>query len=266
VTGEQALILPCLGRTERDVQESGEQFVTVENSMGVVHASRGVLPPASEHLLSEPALVARLAAATLGDRTSVDWLGLAADYDRVREHIARVVPGFDDYNRRVRVPGGFYLPNPPRDERRFPTATGKARFTIHPIPRHDLVPGELLLMTIRSHDQFNTTVYDLDDRYRGVKGGRRVVFLHGDDIVAAGLQDGDWVDLVGRPDAPGAEPRVARRFRVAAYDIPRRCAAAYFPETNVLVPLDSVAERSNQPASKSVVIRLRPANDPARGA
>ena len=256
VTGEQALILPCLGRTEHDVQASGEQFVSVEDTMGVVHASRGVLPPASPDLLSEPAIVARLARATLGARTTVDWEGLAADYDRIRDHIERVVPGFDAYNRRVRAPGGFYLPNAVRDELRFDTPTGKARFTIHPVPRHDLAPGQFLLMTVRSHDQFNTTIYGQDDRYRGVKGGRRVVFLHADDVREQGLEEGRWVDLVSHFEG---EERVARRFRVVTYEIPRRCAAAYFPETNVLVPLRSTADGSNQPASKSVVISLRPA-------
>jgi molybdopterin-dependent oxidoreductase alpha subunit len=253
VTGEQALILPCLGRTERDVQAGGEQFVSVEDSMGVVHASRGVLPPASAHLLSEPALVARLARATLDGRTSVDWEALSSDYDRVRDHIERVVPGFDDYNRRVRAPGGFYLPNAVRDARRFDTETGKARFSVHVIPRHDLAPGQFLLMTIRSHDQFNTTIYGPDDRYRGVHGGRHVVFLHADDIAGAGLSPGEWVDLISHF---GSEERVAPRFLLVPYEIPRGCAAAYYPETNVLVPLDSVAEGSNQPASKSIVITL----------
>ncbi len=259
ITGEQALILPCRGRTERDVQDGGEQFVSVEDSMGVVHASRGVLAPASPHLLSEPAIIGRLARAALGDRTTVDWEGLTADYDRIRDHIERVVPGFEDYNRRVRAPGGFYLPNPARDERRFDTPSGKARFTVHPIPRCRLLPGQYLLMTIRSHDQFNTTIYGLDDRYRGVKGGRRVVFLHSDDVREAGLEAGQCVDLTSHFEG---EERVARRFLVVPYDIPRRCAAAYYPETNVLVPLRSVADGSNQPASKSVVVSVKPSAAP----
>jgi len=254
VTGEQALILPCLGRTERDMQASGEQFVSVENSMGVVHASRGSLEPASPHLLSEAAIVARLAGATLDVRGTVDWLWLTEDYDRIRERIAHTIPGFDDYNRRVREPGGFYLPNLAR-ERKFITATGKANFTVHPLPRHALAPGQFLMMTMRSHDQFNTTIYGLDDRYRGIYNERRVVFLNAEDVREAGLKKGSVVDLVSHFDG---EERTARRFIVVPYSIPRRCAATYFPETNVLVPVGSVAERSNTPASKSVVISLRP--------
>ncbi len=254
VTGEQALIMPCLGRTERDVQRAGAQVVSVEDSMGVVHASRGTLEPASPHLLSETAIVARLAHATLKERSTVDWLSLAADYDRIREHIARVIPGFDDYNRRVRVPGGFYLPNLARG-REFVTATGKANFTVHQLPRHTLAPGQFLMMTMRSHDQFNTTIYGLDDRYRGIYNERRVVFLNAEDVREAGLKKGDVVDLVSHFDG---EERTARRFIVVPYSIPRQCAATYFPETNVLVPVGSVAERSNTPTSKSVVISLRP--------
>jgi molybdopterin-dependent oxidoreductase alpha subunit len=255
VTGRQALILPCLGRTERDVQAGGEQFVSVEDSMGVVHASRGVLEPASPHLLSEPAIVARLARAVLGGRTTVDWEGLAAHYDRVRDHVERVVPGFERYNERVREPGGFYLPNGPRVGR-FTTASGKARFTVHPVPRHDLAEDQLMLMTIRSHDQFNTTVYSEDDRYRGVFGGRRVVFVNEADLRRLGLRDGQSVDVTSHFEG---ERRTARRFLTVAYPIPPRCAAAYFPEANVLVPLRSVSDGSNQPASKSVAVTLTPA-------
>jgi len=257
ITGEQALILPCLGRTEIDVQSSGEQFVSCENSMGVVQASRGSLEPASAHLLSEPVIVARLAAATLGERSKVNWMELAGDYDLIRGHIARVIPGFDDYNRRVREPGGFYLPNGAR-ERQFKTASGRAVFTVHELPRHDLQPGQFLMMTMRSHDQFNTTVYGLDDRYRGIYNGRRVVFLNAEDMRESGLAEGQTVDLISHFE--GAE-RVARGFRVVSYSIPRRSAATYFPEANVLVPIESVAERSNTPASKSVVISLRPATE-----
>jgi molybdopterin-dependent oxidoreductase alpha subunit len=254
VTGEQALILPCLGRTERDVQASGEQFVSCENSMGVVQASRGNLGPASDQLLSEVAIVARLARATLGENSTVEWEKLAGDYDLIREHIERVVPGFDDYNRRVREPGGFYLPNGAR-ERKFHTASGKAEFTVHPLPKSELEPGQFLMMTIRSHDQFNTTIYSDDDRYRGIHGDRRVVFLNAEDVREAGLKEGQAVDLVSHFEG---EERIARSFRVVSYPIPRRCAAAYFPEANVLVPVRHVAERSNTPASKSVVITLRP--------
>jgi molybdopterin-dependent oxidoreductase alpha subunit len=254
ITGQQALILPCLGRTEVDVQATGAQFVSSENSMGVVQSSRGSLEPASPHLLSEPAIVARLAAATLGERTSVDWLALAANYDLIRSRIERVIPGFEDYNRRVREPGGFYLPNMAR-ERQFKTASGKANFTVHELPRHNLKDGQFLMMTMRSHDQFNTTIYGLDDRYRGIYQGRRVVFLNPQDITEAGLNAGQLVDLTSHFED---EERRAPRFVVVPYSIPRRCAATYFPEANVLVPIGSVAEKSNTPASKSVVISLRP--------
>ena len=255
ITGAQALILPCLGRTEIDEQASGPQFVTTENSMAVVQASRGFRPPGSPHLLSEPVIVAQLARATLGSRSTVAWERLTADYDRIREHIARVVPGFADYNQRVRAPGGFHLPSPVR-ELVFRTASGRAEFTVHDLPVHDLPAGQLLMMTIRSHDQFNTTIYGLDDRYRGIHNGRRVVLMNRDDISSAGLKEGQAVDLISHFEG---EERVARHFIVVPYDIPRRCAATYFPEANVLVPLCSVADKSNTPASKSVVITIQAA-------
>jgi molybdopterin-dependent oxidoreductase alpha subunit len=261
VTGRQALILPTIGRAESDVQASGPQFFSMENSMGIVHASRGTLPPASTELLSEPTIVARMATAALGSRSTVDWAALIADYDRIRERIERVVPGFDDYNRRVREPGGFYLPNLARDARQFTTTTGKANFTVHPIHRVALAPGQLLMMSMRSHDQFNTTVYGLDDRYRGIRNERRVVLLHEADIGALGLAAGQVVDLTSHWN--GAT-RVARQFVVVAYPIPRRCAATYFPEANSLVPIDSVAERSNTPTSKFVIITLAPSGSAGR--
>jgi molybdopterin-dependent oxidoreductase alpha subunit len=254
ITGEQALILPCLGRTEADQQATGPQFVTTENSMAVVQASRGFLPPASPELLSEPAIVSRLARATLENRTAVDWEGLIADYDLIRDLIARVIPGFENYNQRVRRPGGFYLPSSPR-ERVFKTPSGRAVFTVHELPTHNLNPGQFLMMTIRSHDQFNTSIYGLNDRYRGIQNGRRVVLLNSDDMLQAGLSEGQTVDLTSHFEG---EERVARRFTVVSYSIPRRCAATYFPETNVLVPVRSVAEKSNTPASKSVVISIKP--------
>jgi molybdopterin-dependent oxidoreductase alpha subunit len=259
ITGEQALILPCLGRTEIDRQAGGAQFVTMENSMGIVHTSRGSLVSASEHLLSEPVIVARLALATLKERSVVDWQRLVEDYDRIREHIARVIPGFEDYNRRVREPGGFYLPNPARDGV-FKTRTERATFTVHPLPRLELKPGQFLMMTMRSHDQFNTSIYGLDDRYRGIMNGRRVVLLNADDIKEGGLAAGQVVDLTSHFEG---ETRVARRFKVVPYSIPRRCAATYFPETNVLVPVRSVAEKSNTPASKSVIISIEPSDETA---
>jgi molybdopterin-dependent oxidoreductase alpha subunit len=255
ITGDRALILPCLGRTEVDVQSSGPQFVSTENSMAVVQISRGSLEPASPELLSEPQIVARLARATLEHRTTVDWEELANNYDKIRDAIERVVPGFDDYNARVRNPGGFYLPNAAR-KRVFNTSNGKAQFTIHQLPEHNLGPDQFLMMTIRSHDQFNTSVYTLNDRYRGISNGRRVVFLNEKDIAAAGLRARQVVDLVSHFEG---EERIARQFVVVPYDIPQRCAATYFPEANVLVPVRSVAEKSNTPASKSVVISIRPA-------
>jgi molybdopterin-dependent oxidoreductase alpha subunit len=253
ITGEQALILPCLGRTERDVQPAGPQYVTVENSMGIVHTSRGSLAPAGDELLSEPRIVARLAQATLADRPPrIDWNGLADDYDRIREGIAAVVPGCGGYVENVRRPGGFRLRNAAR-ERVFETKTGRARFTVQALPRHDLAPGRLLMMTIRSHDQFNTTVYAPDDRYRGVKGGRRAVLMNDDDARERGLRDGDTVDLTSHfTDGD----RTARHFTVVVYDIPRGCCATYFPEANVLVPLGAVARISNTPASKSIVVSV----------
>ncbi len=253
VTGKRALILPCLGRTEKD----GEQFVTTENSMNVVAPSRGTLSPASEMLMSEPAIIAGIATATLGARSTVDWNFLVRNYDVIRDHIAQVVKGCEDYNRRVRQPGGFRL-DIPASRRVFNTDTGKANFTVNPIRPLELQPGEFLMMSIRSHDQFNTTIYGNDDRYRGIHKGRRVVFLNADDISAAGFQRGQHVDLISR--YAGVE-RVAERFVVVPYEIPRRCAATYFPECNVLVPVDSYAEGSMTPASKSVIIRLRAANN-----
>ncbi|MFF7248368.1 FdhF/YdeP family oxidoreductase [Embleya sp. NPDC008237] len=255
VTGRRALILPTLGRTERD------QFVTVEDSMSAVHMSRGKLPPASPHLRSEVAIVCGLAERVLGDqgrgnRVSVPWRDFARDYDLIRDRIERVIPGFTDFNRRVREPGGFVLPHGPRDARTFPTTTGKANFS-----RNDLVvlrvpEGRLILQTVRSHDQYNTTIYGLDDRYRGIKQGRRVVFVNPADLAALGIADGSLVDLVGEW-SDGTERR-APSFKVVSYDTAVGCCAAYFPETNVLVPLDSTADESNTPTSKSIVIRLEP--------
>ena len=268
VTGATALILPCLGRTEED----RGRFVTTENSMGVVQMSRGRVPPASEHLLSEPEIVARLAEATLQDRTRVRYRWLAEEYDRIRDLIAQVIPGAGNYNERVRARGGFYLPNGPR-EGKFPTGSGRAKFTVHPLPKHALLPGQLLMMTVRSHDQYNTTIYGLEDRYRGLKGDRRVVLVNADDLREQGLKDGQTVNISShfspqrlegspqetRSDRVPEEVRTVRRFTVVAYDIPRGCACTYFPETNALVPSRHVAHTSNTPASKSVVITLEPA-------
>ncbi|MFG2836604.1 FdhF/YdeP family oxidoreductase [Streptomyces zaomyceticus] len=255
VTGTRALILPTLGRTDKDVQRSGKQFVTVEDSMSLVHASRGNLPPASPHLLSEPAIVARLARATLGAESATPWEEFEADYATIRDRIARVVPGFEDFNARLAADaGGFRLPHGPRDERRFPTRTGKANFTAAPVEYPRVPEGRLLLQTLRSHDQYNTTIYGLDDRYRGIKGGRRVVLVHPEDAAALGFADGSYTDLVSEW-TDGSERR-APGFRVVHYPTSRGCAAAYYPETNVLVPLESTADVSNTPASKSVIVRL----------
>jgi molybdopterin-dependent oxidoreductase alpha subunit len=260
ITGKQALILPCLGRTEIDKQAQGLQFVTTENSMAVVEQWSGRLEPASEQLLSEPAIVAGLAKAVSTTNLSlsnIDWDELIGDYDRIRERIERVVPNFENYNERVRQPGGFYLPNQIR-KREFKTTDGKAHFTIHPLSQIKLAPGEFLMMTMRSHDQFNTTIYGLDDRYRGIRNGRRIVFLNAEDMRSASLNEGQLVDLISRHN--GSE-RVARGFRVVPYSIPRQCAATYFPEANVLVPVDYYADKSHTPASKSVVITIRPTID-----
>jgi molybdopterin-dependent oxidoreductase alpha subunit len=253
VAGKQALILPCLGRTETDLQAGNAQFVSVEDSMGIVHPSQGTFAPASEHLLSEPRIVARLATATLGERAPrIAWGALADDYDRVRDLIARVVPDCERYGERVREPGGFRLYNAAR-ERVFQTQSRRARFTVHPLPERTLEPGQLLMMSIRSHDQYNTTVYGLDDRYRGVRGGRRVIFMNADDARDRGLGEGDVVDITSH-FVDGE--RTATRFVVHVYPMPRECCATYFPEANVLVPLGSVARKSNTPASKSVVVSV----------
>jgi molybdopterin-dependent oxidoreductase alpha subunit len=251
--GKRALILPCLGRTEIDVQGTGAQFVTVEDSMSMVHRSQGVLEPASPELRSEVAIVAALGSALIGSET-VAWSALVDDYDQVRDVIARVVPGFDDFNTRVRTPDGFQLPNVGRD-RTFSTIGGRAKFTVATPPDLALPPGRLRMMTIRSHDQYNTTVYGLDDRYRGVRGERRVVFVNPADIAELGLASRQVVDLVS--EFTDGE-RVCEAFIVVPFDLPRRCAATYFPEANPLVPLDSVADRSRTPTSKSIVIRIQP--------
>ncbi len=253
--GEESLLLPCLGRSERDVQASGPQFVTVEDSMSAVHRSQGWLEPASPALRSEPAIVAGLARAALGAEDAVPWEALAADYDRVRDRIARVVPGFEDFNRRVREGAGFVLPSGART-RAFDTRSGRAALRAVALPKLELAPGQLLLMTIRSHDQFNTTVYGDDDRYRGIRGDRRVVLLHAQDMAERGIGEGASVDLTSHFEA---ETRTLRAFRAVAYDIPRGCAAAYFPEANALVPVRAFAEGSFTPAYKSIAVSVSPA-------
>ncbi|MBA3968698.1 MAG: FdhF/YdeP family oxidoreductase, partial [Gemmatimonadetes bacterium] len=248
VGGREAMIWPCLGRTEADVQASGPQQVTVEDSMSCVHASRGRNRPASPQLRSEPAIVAGLASATLSD-SPVDWEALIADYDRIRERIERVLPAFAGYNDKIREPNGFVLRNSAA-QREWTTDSGRAEFVPVPTPNIQLPADQLRLFTIRSHDQYNTTIYGLDDRYRGIKGERRVIFMNPDDLAARSLADGSMVDICG----PGG--RSAPAFRAVAYDVPRGCAAAYFPETNVLVPFDSVARGSNTPTSKMVPVTV----------
>ncbi|MGH3662370.1 MAG: FdhF/YdeP family oxidoreductase, partial [Micromonosporaceae bacterium] len=250
VTGERALILPTLGRTDRDIQSGKEQAVSVEDSMGMVHASRGVVAPPSKDLLSEVAIICRLAREVLG--APAPWTEFESDYDKIRDRIAAVVPGFADFNTKLNE--GFTLPHQPRDSRTFPTSTGKANFTVNPLEVLKAPLGRLILQTIRSHDQFNTTVYSDDDRYRGVHNGRKVVLVNRADMVYLGLSDGATVDIVSEW-SDGLERR-ASGFSVAEYPTARGCCAAYFPETNVLVPLDSTAEHSNTPTSKSVVVRL----------
>jgi molybdopterin-dependent oxidoreductase alpha subunit len=248
--GRESLILPCLGRTERDARASGEQFVTVEDSMSMVHASRGRLRPGSPHLRSEVAIVTGLGQELFGG--DVGWQAMGDDYSLIRRHIANVVPGFDDFERRAQEPGGFQLPNGAR-ERTWATPDGKAQFAVNELTSAEVPDGYLLLQTVRSHDQFNTTVYGLDDRYRGIKGGRQVVFVNADDLRARGLNDGDHVDLVST--APDGERRLAD-LRVVEYPTAAGCIATYFPEANVLVPLDAVADGSNTPVSKSIPVRL----------
>jgi len=260
VHGATALILPTLGRTDRDIYNGTKQVVSVEDSMSMVHLSRGSLHPPGDRVRSEVAIVCELARTVLGPDHPVPWERFAGDYDSVRDAIAAVVPGCEDYNRKVRQPDGFQLPHPPRDAREFPTSTGKANFAVNPLEWVPVPPGRLVLQTLRSHDQYNTTIYGLDDRYRGVKGGRRVVFVNPADIEALGLGEGDRVDLVsefGDGDGPAQERR-AKDFLVVAYPTPVGNAAAYYPETNPLVPLDHVAAKSNTPVSKAIVIRLEP--------
>ncbi|SEC94868.1 FdhF/YdeP family oxidoreductase [Rhodococcus koreensis] len=258
VTGRAALILPSLGRTDKDVQNGRKQQVTVEDSMSMVHLSRGGLTPASEQLRSEVAIVCGIAQALFGPEHAVPWAEFSADYDRIRDSIARVIPGFADFNRKVRQPDGFGLPHPPRDERRFDTDTGKANFTVNELSWVPVPDGRLILQTMRSHDQYNTTIYGLDDRYRGVKGGRRVLFINELDITALGYAAGDRVDLVSEWETPdgSVEERRAEDFRLVPYPTPVGNVAAYYPETNPLIPLDHVAKKSNTPVSKAVTIRL----------
>ena len=255
IHGKQALILPCIGRTEKDLQDTGEQFVSVENSMGIVHSSQGILPPVSESVKSEPAIVAGLAKATLGNRSKVDWDKMISNYDHVRDAIEKVIPGFEQYNERVREPSGFYLPNGAR-EGKFNTPSGKAQFTVNKVPERQIAPEEYIMMTIRSHDQYNTTIYGLNDRYRGIYNERRVVLMNRADMTKEGFKPKTVVNLVG---IYNGEIRRAEQFLVVPYDIPQGCVATYFPEANVLVPIDSYAKGSKTPSSKWVAIKIEKA-------
>jgi molybdopterin-dependent oxidoreductase alpha subunit len=254
ITGKRALILPCLGRTEEDVQAAGKQFVTIEDSMGIINPSQGFFPPASPNLLSDVAIIGNLAHATLGPRSTTDWFGLVADYNLIRDSISRVILGFENFNARLAEEKFFYLPNAAK-HRVFKTTSGKAKLSVCPIPQHDLKSDEFLLTTVRSHDQFNSTIYGLNDRYRGVFDGRRVLFLNPLDMEARNLQAGQIVDIYSHFEG---EVRKAPRFAIVPYAIARRSAAAYYPETNVLIPIRSVAAKSNQPAAKSIRITLCP--------
>ena len=252
VTGKRALILPCLGRTEVDIQLSGEQFVSVENSMGVVHSSTGRLKPASNSLKSEVSIACSIGKA-LFDSNPINWEMFANNYDTIRDTIERVIPGFEKYNERVRVKGGFYLPNGPRDGPTWNTESGLAVFHCNKLSAIDQSDG-YVMMTIRSHDQYNTTIYGMDDRYRGIHKSRRIVLMNQEDMDKEGIVSSQEVDLVSNFN--GTE-RYAERWKVVPYSIPQGNVATYFPEANVLIPLDSVAEISNTPTSKSVLVKIK---------
>ncbi len=254
IHGKEAIILPTLGRSDADEWNNEKQFISCENSMGVVQLSKGNLKPISSDFLSEPVIVCKLAKAVLGSGSKVDWDLYLQHYDHIRNDIEKTIPGFENYNQRVREPGGFYLPNSSR-EQSFTTISGKAEFNIAELPQHELQSGELLMMTIRSHDQFNTTIYGMNDRYRGIYNERRVIFMNEKDIADNGLLAGSVVDLISDKDGIRRE---AHKFIVVPFSIPKKCTATYFPETNVLVPIGSVADKSNTPVSKSVVIKVVP--------
>tara|TARA_B100001750_G_scaffold71887_1_gene57386 strand:- start:4416 stop:6362 length:1947 start_codon:yes stop_codon:yes gene_type:complete len=263
VTGKTALILPCLGRTEKDVTPIGHQFVSVENSMGIVHSSRGSAKPASKHLMSEPGIVSGIASA-LDNKigfSGIEWSDLSDNYDKIRDLIESSIPGFDSYNDRVRESSGFYLPNPPRDSRTFNTDTGKANFRVNSISSISPAPDQFVMMTIRSHDQYNTTIYGLDDRYRGIKESRRIVLMCKQDMSTLGIRTGVMVDLTSHFEG---EQLSSPKWRVVEYDIPAGNIATYFPEANCLIPLNSVAEGSNTPTSKSVCVTVSPTSQNMR--
>ena len=253
--GRMALLLPCLARTDKDLQASGQQFTTCENSMGVVSMSKGVLQPLpGSRMLSETAIVSGMALATLGDRSRVDWAACTENYDLIRSQIERTIPGFEKFNEKVRQPGGFYLPNGPR-ERVFTTPNGKANFTSTPYEKEVLEPGQLVMMTMRSHDQFNTTIYEYNDRYRGIYNERRVIFLNPQDMADRSIEAKAVVNITSHFQG---QQRHARGYIAVPYNIPRGNCAMYFPEANVLVPIGSVAHVSNTPTSKYVIVTVAP--------
>lgn len=259
VHGRTSLILPTLGRTDTDDKHpGGRQFVSVEDSMSVVHSTQGRLAPVSDHLLGEPVIIARLAQAALGEGHSVDWRAMAENYDVIRDHISRVIPGFEDFNTRIRTKNGFVLPNPPRDTRTFATDSGKAKFTVSPLEYLAPPAGHLILQTVRSHDQYNTTIYGLDDRYRGVSKGRRVILVHQDDLRELGFLDRELVDVIStfRGKDGVVSERRAGKFRLVEYPTAKGCAAAYFPEANALVHRELVARESNTPGFKAMAVRF----------
>jgi len=254
-TGRTSLLLPCFTHVDIDMQKSGHQMTSCENSMGVVSQNKGVLTPLAGQMLSEVAILSGVAIATLGERTNIaDWVAMTENYDVIRDHVARVIPGFDNFNEKLRRPGGFYLPNGPRD-RKFTTEDGLAHFTKTELEKYPLEPDQLVLMTIRSHDQFNTTIYDYNDRYRGVYGERRVLFMNEQDMADRGLKAKDRIDITSHF---GGDTRTVEKFLAIPYDIPKGNVSAYFPEANPLVPIASVAKVSNTPTSKYVVVTVVP--------
>jgi len=260
ITGDQSLILPCLGRTEIDNQSSGKQFVSVENSMGIVHSSQGHMTPRSNDLLSEPAIVCGIANALESRRSfsTLNWTELCNNYDQIRSLIEATIDGFEDYNKRINNKSGFYLPNPPRDDLEFRTNSGKANFIFNPISYLQPENDELIMMTIRSHDQYNTTIYSDQDRYRGIKSGRRIVMMNPLDSEERLLRTGDIVDLISNFNG---ELRKSEKWYIVEYDIPKGNIATYFPEANELIPLQSTARGSNTPTSKSVIVRVEKHQD-----
>jgi molybdopterin-dependent oxidoreductase alpha subunit len=252
VHGKTALILPCLGRTEQDLGPKGTQFVTTEDTAGRIRMSSGDLEPASPQLKSEVAIVCGLAQAVLGTDSPTPWASFAADYDLIRDKIEEVIPGFESYNQRIRKPGGFFLPNGSR-ERKFNTKSGKAHLTVNPLKAKSIPHGDFILMTVRSHDQFNTTIYGFDDRYRGIRNSREVVMINPEDLAAMGLERGDKLRITSFFQG---EERFLEGFSAVPYDIPRGCVSVYFPEGNVLVAIDNHSPESQCPASKNIEVIL----------